>query len=336
VLHIQKERAMLYPLRFHPLYFEKVWGGRKLETVLGRTLPPDEPIGESWEISDHPHGRGVVANGPEAGNTLQELIAHYGAALLGKRVFADNPVQFPLLVKYLDAQDKLSVQVHPNDAYAAAHAGELGKSEMWYVLHAEPNSCLIAGLHDGVTAEQFRDALTRGDPGQLLYHLPVSTGDSLFIPAGRIHAIMPGLLILEIQQNSDTTYRLYDWGRLGLDGQPRALHIDQALAVANWTDFSPLAGAEPPLREGRNTSTELAACQYFVVKKYDLKSAQTFQSDGSSFQILNCVAGNGVLRWEGGCEKLSFGDSLLLPAELTRFTIQPESVVGIVLSSVPS
>jgi mannose-6-phosphate isomerase len=264
------------------------------------------------------------------------LIVRYGAALLGKRVFADNPAQFPLLVKYLDAQDKLSVQVHPNDAYAAAHAGELGKSEMWYVLHAEPNSCLIAGLRAGVSAEQFRAALTQGDPAQLLHHLPVATGDSIFIPAGRIHAIMPGLLMLEIQQNSDTTYRLYDWGRLGLDGQPRALHIAQAMAVTNWTDYTPHSGAEPPVREGSNSSTVLAACQYFVVKKYDLQSEQTFQRDDSSFQILNCVAGKGVLRWEGGCERLQFGDSLLLPAELTRFTIQPEDAAGFVLSYVPS
>lgn len=326
---------MLYPLRFHPLYFEKVWGGRKLEKILGRELPPGKAIGESWEISDHPHGRSVVANGPEAGKTLRELIAHYGAELLGTRVSAEYAESFPLLVKYIDAQDKLSVQVHPDDTYAATHAGEAGKTEMWYVLHAEPGACLIAGLNDGVTSEQFLEALTQGDPAQLLHHLPVQTGDSLFIPAGRIHAIMPGLLILEIQQNSDTTYRLYDWGRLGLDGQPRELHIAQAMAVADWTDYAPHAGALRQERDGNNLQTVLASCRYFVVEKYELVDERSFLTDGGSFQILNCVAGSGVLHWEGGRETLRFGETLLLPAYLTRFSIDPHGAAAFVLSYVP-
>lgn len=326
---------MLYPLRFQSCYFKKVWGGRQLESILGRMLPPDAPIGESWEISDHPHGRSVVFNGPDVGKTLQTLIANYGALLLGTRVFAKYGANFPLLMKYIDAQQMLSVQVHPDDAYAAAHAGEAGKTEMWYVLHAEPDSCLIAGLNPGVTAEQFRDALAQGDPGRLLYHLPVSTGDSLFIPAGRIHAIMPGLLILEIQQNSDTTYRLYDWGRMGLDGKPRELHVEQAMAVANWTDYPPLAGTPPPEIEDGNSRTVLASCPYFTVEKYDLQHGRTFMSDGSSFRMLNCVAGSGVLSWEGGTETLSVGDSLLLPASLLCYILLPAEAASFILSYVP-
>jgi mannose-6-phosphate isomerase len=255
--------------------------------------------------------------------------------LLGDRVFTDNPAAFPLLVKYIDAQDKLSVQVHPGDAYAAAHEGEMGKTEMWYVLHAEPDACLIAGLQDGVTAKQFREALSHGDPAQLLHHMPVKTGDSLFIPAGRIHAIMPGLLILEIQQNSDTTYRLYDWGRMGLDGKPRELHVEQALAVTDWKDYTPHPGAHAAKHEDANCKTVLAACQYFVVEKYDLHDERIFVTDGESFQILNCVAGGGVLQWEGGSETLQYGDSLLLPAYLTRFSIQPQGAAAFVLSYVP-
>jgi len=326
---------MLYPLRFHPRYFDKVWGGRKLETILGRALPPDAPIGESWEISDHPHGCSVVANGPHTDQTLHEMIVRYGAELLGERVCAIHGNFFPLLVKYIDAREMLSVQVHPDDAAADTHKGEAGKTEMWYVLNADPDSCLIAGLNPGVTAAQFRAALAQGDPGNLLHHLPVHTGDSLFIPAGRIHAIMPGLLILEIQQNSDTTYRLYDWGRLGLDGQRRELHITQAMAVANWSDYPPLAGVEPPEREANNCKTILAACPYFVVEKYDLRQERSWRTDGDSFRLLNCVSGRGVLTWAGGQEIICFGDSLLLPACITNFSIQPYGAVSIVISYVP-
>lgn len=326
---------MLYPLRFTPLYFEKVWGGRRLETILGRQLPADAPIGESWEVSDHPHGKSVVANGPEQGQTLHELIAKYGAALLGTRVSATDATTFPLLVKYIDADDKLSVQVHPDDAYAQEHEGELGKTEMWYVLHADPDSCLIVGLNDGVTAEQFREALQHGDPSSLLYHMPVKTGDSVFIPAGRIHAIMPGLVILEIQQNSDTTYRLYDWGRVGLDGKPRALHVEQAMAVSNWTDYTPNSTVEQSAEDKAIGKKVLASCEFFVVEKYALAAPRTFTTDGSSFTILNCVAGKGTLRWDGGSETVTFGDSLLIPAELTTYTLQPDGEASFVISYVP-
>jgi mannose-6-phosphate isomerase len=323
---------MLYPLRFAPIYMEKVWGGRRLETILGRELPPEIPVGESWEVSDHPHGKSVVANGAEQGKTLDALIARYGAALLGTRA---PSTQFPLLVKYIDAETPLSVQVHPDDAYAAEHAGELGKTEMWYVLYAEPGASLIAGLCAQVTREEFAEALAHGDPAALLHQVPVTTGDSLFIPAGRIHAIMPGLLILEIQQNSDTTYRLYDWGRVGLDGQPRALHTAEAMAVTNWGDYTPQPEIVSREQAGENIHAVLAACPYFVVEKYDIATPWTLPADAGSFRILNCVAGGGTLRWEGGEEPLAVGDSLLLPAALDAVTLCPEYHAVFVVSYVP-
>ncbi|HEX2949565.1 MAG TPA: type I phosphomannose isomerase catalytic subunit [Armatimonadota bacterium] len=326
---------MLYPLRFTPLYFEKVWGGRRLESLLGRQLPPNEPIGESWEVSDHPHGKSVVANGTEKGKTLHELIKQYGASLLGTRVARESQDKFPLLIKYIDASDKLSVQVHPNDAYAEKHEGELGKTEMWYILHAEPNSCLIVGLNEGVTAEQFHEALQHGDPSALLYHMPVKTGDSIFIPSGRIHAIMPGLVILEIQQNSDTTYRLYDWGRVGLDGKPRTLHIKQAMDVSNWSDYTPKPSISQSEADKALGKTVLATCDYFVVEKYELDSPKEFITDGGSFYILNCVAGDGKLVWDGGEEALTYGDTLLIPASITKFSLQPNDSSSYVLSYVP-
>jgi len=326
---------MLYPLRFAPVYFEKVWGGRRLETIMGRNIPQASPIGESWEVSDHPHGRSVIANGPLSGQLLHKVIEASPESLLGYRVRERYDDSFPLLMKYLDANDKLSVQVHPDDAYAFMHEGERGKTEMWYVLHADPEAVLIAGLQQGVTVEQFRQALAEGDPSALLYYLPVKTGDTIFIPSGRIHALLSGLLILEIQQNSDTTYRLYDWGRLGLDGKLRQLHVEQALAVTNWIDYTPTTQIGHVELEGVNRKTTLITCAYFVVEKFDLGSERIFHGDGGSFHVLNCVAGEGALNWAGGAESLAYGDSLLLPASLTDFAIQPNGDASFLLTYVP-
>ncbi len=326
---------MLYPLTFHPLYYAKVWGGRRLASLLERALPPDEPIGESWEIADHPHGMSVVADGPLQGLTLHEVIARDPAGVLGRRVAARGGAHFPLLVKLLDAEDKLSVQVHPNDAYAAVHAGDLGKTEMWYVLHAKPGATLIAGLQPGVTPDAFRAALAAGDPAALLYELPVQAGDCLFIPAGRVHAILPGLVILEIQQNSDTTYRLYDWGRVGLDGQPRALHVEEAIAVTDWTDCAPAAQPLAPLSDGPNCRTPLARCDYFVVDKYDLAGPLSLAGDGESFTLLNCVAGSADLTWAGGTRTLVRGASVLVPAALAHCQVLPHATAALVVTRVP-
>ncbi|MHB9023617.1 MAG: type I phosphomannose isomerase catalytic subunit [Armatimonadota bacterium] len=326
---------MLYPLRFAPLLFEKVWGDHRLKSIMGRQLPPNTLIGESWEVADHPHGRSVVANGTLAGRTLREVIALDPQALLGTRVSVHGHAHFPLLVKYIDAEEALSVQVHPPDEYARAHGESFGKTEMWYILHADPGATLIVGLQDGVTREQFRQALEDGDPGSLLYQMPVKTGESIHIPAGRIHAIMPGLLILEIQQNSDITYRLYDWGRVGLDGKPRELHIEQAMDVANWSDYTPSPQAEHVHLEGANRRAILATCEYFLVEKYALAAERIFSTDAGSFTIVNCVAGRGELAWAGGTESLTFGDSLLIPASLTDFTLLPDGEAVFIMSSVP-
>ncbi len=326
---------MLYPLRFTPVYFEKVWGDRRLESVLGRTLPPAQPIGESWEVSDHPHGPSVVCNGPLAGVSLHELIERDPLGVLGAAVHRRYGNVFPLLVKYIDADDRLSVQVHPDDDYALEHEDELGKTEMWYLLHADPDACLIAGLQPGATPEAFRLALDAGDPAQLLHALPVKTGDALLIPAGRIHALLPGLLVLEIQENSDTTYRLYDWGRVGLDGQPRALHVKQAMAVADWSDIAPEPRSGPCETEGVNRKCTLATCEYFTVEKYELAAVRVFVTDDTRFHILNCVAGTATLAWRDGVETLCYGDSLLLPAAVSNFTITPQDQASVLLSYVP-
>ncbi len=316
----------LYPLRFEPFLAERVWAGERLSTLLKKPAPPGASIGESWEVSDHPNGRSPVANGPLRGATLGELSSRYGASLLGTAV-EPPPAPFPLLVKYIDAAQPLSVQVHPDDSYGKKHAGELGKTEAWYVLHAEPDACLIAGLTRGTTREAFERKLRAGeDIGPFLHRIPVRSGDAVFIPAGRIHALMPGVTILEIQQSSDTTYRVYDWGRQG-----RALHIDDALAVTDWQDVEPTAVRSP---EGDGW-WPLVRCRYFQMDLLRASNPVTLDPMPASFRLVNVVQGTGLLRWEGGTETLQLGDSLLLPASLDACRLDPDGTCACVISSVP-
>jgi mannose-6-phosphate isomerase len=227
---------MLPPLVFQPIFKPRVWGGRMLETLYGKPLPPDEPIGESWEITDRPEGVSEVAAGPLAGRTLRELMEQHRAGLLGEA--ADCGGRFPLLVKLLDARQMLSLQVHPPARRAAELGGE-PKTEMWYVAHAEPDAELMAGVRPGVTRERFAQMLRDGTAAEAVPRLRVQVGDALFLPSGRLHALGAGLVVFEIQQNSDTTYRVFDWNRVGTDGRPRELHIEPALASIDFSDTEP-------------------------------------------------------------------------------------------------
>jgi len=227
---------MLYPLIFHPIFKERVWGGRKLEQLYHKALPPAVPIGESWEISDRPGDASVIANGPLAGKDLRWLMENHADELLGAASQQDG--RFPLLIKILDAREKLSLQVHPPSAVARELGGE-PKTEFWYVAAAEPGAELYAGLKRGVTREQFERGIRDGTVAGHFHRLSVGAGDAFFLPSGRVHAIGAGLVIFEIQQNSDTTYRVFDWNRLGLDGKPRPLHIEQSLASIDFDDFEP-------------------------------------------------------------------------------------------------
>ena len=227
---------MLYPLTFHPLFKERVWGGRNLETLYRKSLPPGIPIGESWEISDRPGDESVIANGPLAGKNLRWLMEHHERDLLGGA--ASQNGRFPLLIKILDAQDKLSLQVHPPPQKAAELGGE-PKTEMWYIVRAAPAAELYVGLKRGVTRQDFERKIQMGDVAGCFHRVPVKAGDAMFLPSGRVHAIGAGLVLFEIQQNSDTTYRVFDWNRVGLDGKPRELHIAQSLASIDFTDYEP-------------------------------------------------------------------------------------------------
>src|SRR2546427_778804 len=227
---------MLYPLTFHPLLKERVWGGRKLAEIYHKPLPPGVPIGESWEISDRPGDVSVIANGPLAGKDLHWLIEQHAQELLGSAGLQHG--RFPLLIKILDAEEKLSLQVHPPPEQAHELGGE-PKTEMWYIADAAPGAELFVGLKRGVTREQFEQKIRDGSVEACVHRLNVHAGDAMFLPSGRLHAIGAGLVIFEIQQNSDTTYRVFDWNRLGLDGKPRALHVEESLASINFDDFEP-------------------------------------------------------------------------------------------------
>ena len=289
-------------IRLEPLYMERVWGGRELASRYGRDLPHAEvPYGESWEIVDRQDEQSVVRGGYFDGLTLHELwTAHRG------KVFGTGaPVseRFPLLIKILDARDTLSLQVHPPVSEAAALGGE-PKTEMWVIAGAEPGACLYAGVNPGTTPESFAAALEDGTVASLVPQLPVSEGDFIFIPSGRLHAIGAGLLIFEIQQNSDTTYRVFDWNRMGLDGKPRTLHVEESLRCIDFTDAAPALGSG-------QADGLLAACPYFAVHRR-MAAAGALASLGTEGEFVMPGVLSGSLG--AGAESLQPGDWALMPA----------------------
>lgn len=321
---------MLYPLSFDPVLKSYIWGGRNLATRLGRSLPPDETIAESWEIAAHPNGVSVVNNGPLTGRPLDELVNVLGEALVGTDgAWALERGKFPLLIKLLDAAQMLSVQVHPNDAYAQAHEGnELGKSEMWVVLHAEPDAAIILGVKAGTTREGFRRAIEAGRLEDHLHRLPVRAGDHVCVPAGSLHAILGRALIAEIQQNSDTTYRVYDWGRRDKDGRARPLHIEQALEVINFAQVEPQLPAPEPVTQTAGLSVErLCANEYFIVDRVHMDAGYVYEGlcQGQTCEIWGTVTGRAEINAD------DTGMSVYLPA--VQFTLLPAAMGSYTLRS---
>ncbi len=310
----------MYPLKFKPHYHKKVWGGRRLAEVLKKKLPAGR-IGESWEVADHPHGKSIIKNGRFAGMTISQLLIDNSKEILGGEKTTARG-EFPLLVKFLDARQKLSVQVHPDDKYSARkEGGESGKTEMWYILEADPGAELIYGLKEGTTRKDFHLAVKEGRVVDLLNRIKVETGDAIFLSPGKVHAICEGIVLAEIQQNSDLTYRIYDWGRITEAGEKRELHIDKALEVI---DFS--ISANRPLQtislEENNVKREiLVSCPYFTVEVLTIE--QLYQNETKEgYHIFNVLDGTGFLR--GGnfpAINLERGDSLLLPASLGDYRV---------------
>ncbi len=261
---------MLYPLTFHPILKERVWGGRNLEQLYHKPLPPGVPVGESWEISDRPGDVSVIANGPLAGKDLRWLMTHHERDLLGEARSANG--RFPLLIKILDAEEKLSLQVHPPAHKAAGLRGD-PKTEMWFITRAAPDAALYVGLKRGVTREEFERRIAAGTVDQCFHRVPVKAGDAMFLPSGRVHAIGAGLVIFEIQQNSDTTYRVFDWNRVGTDGKPRDLHVAQSLASIDFDDFEPALVDNPFATVGESKIRPLVRHPLFKVDQHQFLSA---------------------------------------------------------------
>lgn len=309
--------TLLYPLIFQPVFKERVWGGRRLT----RWFPslPAGPIGEAWVLSDHPQGRTPVVNGPLAGQTLAALRSQFGARLVGSRGSSDKSGEFPLLFKLLDCQDDLSVQVHPTDEYAGLAPSELGKTEMWVVLDAAPGSRAVHGLKDGVTPEAFAAAVAGGCTLDVLREVEVRPGDVLHVPAGTVHALGTGLLVAEIQQSSDTTYRVYDYDRPGLDGKPRELHVEHALKVTAYGEPPALSHPADP---APNQWAEICRSPYFVVSQGVCEGRWEQATMPDSFQAVLVLGGQGRIAWEGGEESLNPGAAVLVPAELGRYTLE--------------
>lgn len=314
--------STFYPLLFRPVLKDYLWGGRNLAAKLGRALPAEGVVAESWEIAAHDDGASVVENGPLAGRTLTELHAELGLDLIGaNNAWAQARGKFPLLVKLLDAASPLSVQVHPDDAYALAHElSELGKSEMWVVLHAEPGAELIVGVTAGTTSNAFRQAIEQNRLEPYLHRLPVQTGDHVCVPAGTLHAIMGGLLIAEIQQNSNTTYRVYDWGRVGADGQARPLHVDKALDVIDFQRVEPQIVPPALLAEAPGLRRELLCRnRYFTTERVTLAAGAEWRGacTGESLEIW------GVLEGEVEIDELALSAVrfCLLPAALGEYVV---------------
>lgn len=306
-----------YPLQFQPEFKERVWGGRDLER-FGFELPEGR-IGEAWTIGDHPNGTSRILNGELAGKGLDQVREAYGQDFFGSKGFSEQG-RFPLLVKLLDCQDDLSVQVHPHDGYAGLPERELGKTEMWYVLDAKPNAKIIYGLNPGVTRETLASSIAEHRILDSLNGVTVSPGDAFYIPSGTVHALCAGVLVVEIQQNSDTTYRLYDYDRPGLDGKLRDLHMEDSLNVIAY-DGSGAARMTTEL-EGPNEWLVITNSPYFIVEKGIVSGRWNLQTNKESFIIHIVCEGTGALRWEEGELRVKPGDCFLIPANLGAYAFE--------------
>ena len=305
------------PFRLRPLYMERVWGGRMLEKLYRRELPDGGPIGESWEVVDRPDEQSVVDAGPLAGLTLHEVWENHRTAVFGENAPASE--RFPLLVKVLDARDKLSIQVHPPAEVAAKLGGE-PKTEMWFIADADPDAALYIGVKPGVDRASFAAAIKVGTVADVVHRLPVKEGDFIFVPSGRLHAIGAGLVIIEIQQNSDTTYRVFDWNRTGLDGKPRALHVEESLQCIDFTDTMPELGT--------GDGSILVNCPHFIVERVELPEDSSMKwGRAGEFSVLTVVRGQAD--FEGLL--LRKGDFAIVPACLPASRRGIRTALGAVL-----
>jgi mannose-6-phosphate isomerase len=316
---------MLGPLRLRPILKERVWGGDRLARLAGKTVEPGSRIGESWELVHRPDEASLIADGPHEGESLADLIAERGGEIYGNGPGPAPNGRFPLLIKFIDAVEKLSIQVHPDDAYVRDHGLEdMGKTECWYMLDP-PRDGIILGLKEGVTPDVLRGAIQEDRVEECLRYQPARSGDLVFCPAGTVHSITPPAALVEIQQNSDLTYRLYDWGRVGLDGKSRELHVEQALAVIKTAAKTDLTPEPKTLAVSPFLWQRLVDCDRFAVDlwRIDNRAARTEKPD--AFEILICIAGAGIIETGESPElDIRLGDTVLVPACVRQYTLTPD------------
>jgi mannose-6-phosphate isomerase len=323
----------LYPLRFAPILRRLIWGGRRLGTVLHKPIGDESDYAESWELSDYHDAVSIVDDGDLAGATIRDLVRSQGDALLGTALGPRE--QFPLLVKFIDAHQALSVQVHPNDETGRRLANDNGKTETWVIIDTEPGSVIYAGLKRGVGPDELTKAIQSGEVEPLLHRFEPTPGDSILIESGTVHAIGAGVLLAEIQQMSDATFRVYDWGRLGSDGKPRPLHIREALESIDF-DRGPVDPITPEATRipGGGTRQRLARSKYFALERLKLEHPWS-TGDGERFTILMGLNGSSDIQHGGRRVQLDFGQTLLLPAALGLCEIIPHGESTVLTCVVP-
>lgn len=308
----------MYPLKFEKILKEKVWGGRKFDALLNIPLPTEDNYGESWEISSHGNGMSVVQNGKFRGQTLMDLINQYGNELLGDDVTSRYNGKFPLLIKYLDINDKLSVQVHPSDDYALRVEGEFGKYESWYVVEASEDAKLILGMKDGISAHEFKSRVEKGDFNDMFNIVPVKQGDFLDVKPGLVHASVEGsIVICEVQQNSDTTYRIYDFDR-EVDGVRRELHLDKSMDVIDFSLKPNISSENSRIsREiAGGTIEDLSRNDIYSIDRIKLEKGAYTPDVYKNFKIISVIAGEGSLDYNSEKQCITYGDTYLIPAGL--------------------
>lgn len=316
----QRDDALNAPLRCRPLLKPKIWGGRGLQSVLGKHLPPDEPIGESWEVADVPQGTSGIAGGPLDGLSLRELMQCYGDRLF--RGSGDGS-EFPLLVKFIDAQDDISIQVHPSaEVCARLYPAERAKDETWLVVHAEPGAAVLHGVRDGVSLDEIRRRIPDGSIVEVMRRIEVAPGDVIHLPAGTLHALLRGVMLLEVQEPSDSTFRVYDHDRLDSDGCPRALHVQQALESLH---VEPAAACIVPTPRPRPWGLHelLIDSASYRMARLTLEGRMNWESSHNAAEVIVVVAGDLVARWGGEEDVFRTGETFIVPPELQALTLAP-------------
>ncbi len=327
--------SSLYPLKFQPIFKDKLWGGQKINTVLGKDFGALPNCGETWELSGVKGNISIIGNGPLAGEDLRTTLSREKEALVGKNNYQEYGDEFPLLIKFIDANQDLSIQVHPDDELAAKRHDSKGKTEMWYVMQADEGASLISGFSKQVDKASYLEHFENGKLTDILNREEVHADDVFFLPAGRVHTIGQGLLIAEIQQTSDITYRIYDFDRVDAEGNKRELHVEEALDAIDFKKYDQYKTA---YEDQSNARVLLEQCEFFTTNKLTLDQSMSVNiPELDSFKIYICLEGSANIQYgEGDAESIAMGEVVLVPATMTNYTIEPEGRVKLLESYIGS